>query len=338
MVTGCGGFLGAEICRQLCARGDRVRGLARSDYPQLRDLGVELLRGDIRDADLVDRACEGMDAVVHTAALAGIWGDPAVYEAINVAGTRHVIAGCLKQRVHRLVFASSPSVTFDGRDQTGIDETCPYPSRWLNDYSRTKAKAEQLVLSADDPGTLRTCALRPHLIWGADDPHLIPRLVSRARAGRLFLVGDGRNLIDTVHVRNAAHAHLLAIDRLASPASAAAGRAYFITQNEPIECGEWIGRLLELAGLPRPTRHIPLPVAYRIGGICEWWWAWTGRPGEPPMTRFLAAQLGRAHFFDGSAAARDLGYRPLIRTAEGLVEMGKLWNSRGGPAPLASGP
>jgi nucleoside-diphosphate-sugar epimerase len=335
LVTGCGGFLGAEVCRQLLARGDAVRGLARGEYPALAEAGVEIWRTDIRDSGSVERACGSMDAVVHTAAIAGIWGDPSRYESINLQGTANVLAACRAQSIGRLVFTSSPSVTFDGSDQRGVDETAPYPRRWLNDYSRTKAAAEQLVLRAHTPGTLLTCALRPHLIWGADDPHLIPRVIAKARAGRLFLVGSGENRIDTVHVHNAALAHLLAIDRLAEE-SAAGGRAYFITQGEPVACGQWIGQLLALAGLPAPRRHIPLPIAYAAGAACEWWWKLRGRRDEPPITRFLAAQLGRDHYFDGSAAARWLGYRPVVSTAQGLAEMAELWRVRGGPAPLAS--
>jgi 2-alkyl-3-oxoalkanoate reductase len=332
LVTGCGGFLGAEICRQLVARGDRVRGLARSDYPALRAASVELVRGDIQDRNAVMQACRGVDVVVHTAALAGVWGPYATYHGINVVGTEQVIDACKQQQVGALVFTSSPSVTFDGRDQRGIDESAAYPKRWLCAYPQTKAIAEQKVLQADHRGGLRTCALRPHLIWGEDDPHLLPRLVTRARQGRLRQVGPGSNRIDTIHVVNAAYAHLLAIDRLTESSGSlvdrAAGRAYFITQGEAVACWDWINNLLKLAKAPLVTKRISLRAAYALGAMLEAVYKGLRRHEEPPMTRFVAAQLGRDHYFNISAAQDRLGYRPLVPTVAGLQQLEAAWGNR----------
>lgn len=338
LVTGYGGFLGSEITRQLVGRGDAVIGFGRGDYPRLAQFGVEVVRGDIRDADALARAAEGADAVIHTAALAGVWGPWQDYHAINTRGTQNVVAACQRTGVPVLVYCSSPSVTFDGRDQSGIDESAPYPNVWLSPYPQTKALGEQAVLAAHDPPKLATAALRPHLIWGADDPHLFPRLLQRARSGRLRIVGDGSNRIDTVHVVNAAAAHLAAVDRLtdevaaatpvgAGPARAesAGGRAYFITQDDPVLCWQWIGQVLTIAGAPLPHKRISFRAAWRLGHALELAYRVTGRRAEPPMTRFVAAQLARDHYFDISAAKTWLRYRPQISTEAGLDELRKAW-------------
>ncbi len=320
LVTGAGGFLGRCLVEHLVRRGDRVRGLCRGDYPELAALGAEIVRADLRDRPAVAAACRGMDVVFHAAGVAGIgvrWHD---YYAVNTLGTSHVIEGCRAAGVGRLVFTSSPSVTFDGSDQCGVDESAPYPKRWLCHYQHTKALAEQDVLAANEPGRLLTCALRPHLIWGERDRHLIPRLLDRARRGRLRRVGDGTNLIDTIYVDNAAAAHLQAADALL-PGAPLAGRAYFLSQGEPVNCWQWIGQILALAGLPPVRRSISLAAAWRIGRVLEWLYGSLRLAGEPPMTRFLAAQLARSHYFDISRARRDFGYRPQVSTAEGLVRL-----------------
>lgn len=325
LVTGCGGFLGAEVVAQLIARGDDVVGLGRRDYPQLAQRGVQLVRGDVRDRAQVLQACEGVDAVIHTAAVAGVWGPYQHYFDINTLGTRHVIEACRQRGIRTLVYCSSPSVTFGGADQSGVDESEPYPSDYLCHYPRTKAAAEQEVLAANQPGNLLTCALRPHLIWAADDPHLFPRLIQRARAGRLVRVGSGENLIDTIHVRNAAHAHLLALDRLSSGDTQAAGRAYFLSQGEPVGCWAWLSEILTAAGVEVPTRSISYRTARTIGHALELLYAATRRTSEPPMTRFVAAQLAKDHYFDISAAQQHLGYEPILSTAEGLAHLKAAW-------------
>ena len=209
LVTGAGGFLGQYIVEQLLARGDRVRALARGQYPELERLSVQLVRADLRDARAASSACEGVDVVFHAAGVAGIWGPWDHYYGINYLGTENIIAGCQTHNVSRLVYTSSPSVTFDGKPQEGVDETAPYPKHWLCHYPHTKALGEQAVLAANG-NALLTCALRPHLIWGPRDRHLIPRLIAQAQTGQLRRVGDGTNRIDMVYVENAAQAHLQA--------------------------------------------------------------------------------------------------------------------------------
>jgi 2-alkyl-3-oxoalkanoate reductase len=321
LVTGCGGFLGREIARQLVERGDQVVGFGRGNYPTLGALGVTTIQGDVRNAESVAKACRDVDAVIHTAAVAGVWGSWQHYHSINTLGTENVIAGCLAQNVPVLVHCSSPSVTFDGGHQSGIDESASYAAKHLCHYSHTKALAEIAVLRAHQPGTLQTAALRPHLIWGVDDPHLLPRLIERARTGRLAIVGDGQNRIDTVHVSNAAAAHLCALDQLQIANSPAGGRAYFVTQDEPVKCWDWIADLLKLAQVAPPTRRISFQSAWRIGAALELAYRVGRIKREPPMTRFVAAQLARDHFFNITAAREMLGYHPQISTDEGLREL-----------------
>ena len=327
LVTGAGGFLGRYIAERLLARGDRVRGFARGEYPELQRSGVECVRGDIRDAGQVAAACKGVDVVFHTAAVASIWGPRKWFHEINTVGARNVLAACRIHGIRKLVYTSSPSVTFDGGDQEGIDESAGYPDRWLAFYPQTKAVAEQEVLAAAD-ADLGTCSLRPHLIWGPRDSHLIPRLIDRARRGRLFRVGDGKNLVDMIYVENAAAAHLQAADALA-PDSQVSGRAYFLSQGEPVNCWDWIDEILALAELPPVRRSISARAAYGIGAAMEAAYWLSRRRSEPRMTRFLARQLATSHYFSIARAREDFGYAPEISTEEGMRRLGQ-WLREGG--------
>jgi nucleoside-diphosphate-sugar epimerase len=325
LVTGGGGFLGGAIVRQLRERGDAVRSFSRGSYPALDAIGVEQVRGDLADAAAVTAAAAGCDVVFHVAARAGVWGPWDEYYQANFVGTENVLAACKANGVRRLVFTSSPSVTFAGIDQNGVNESEPYPTRFLAHYPHTKALAEQAVLAANGPD-LATAALRPHLIWGPGDPHLIPRLVERARAGRLKRVGRESKLVDTVYVDNAAAGHLQAADALAL-GSAVAGKAYFLSQGEPEPLWDFVNRVLAAAGLPPVTRSVPARVAYAAGTILEAVYRVFRLRGEPPMTRFVARQLSTAHWFDLTAARRDFGYAPAVSTADGLRRLAASWRS-----------
>lgn len=316
LVTGGGGFLGQAIVRALRKRGDPVRSFSRNSYENLKALDVEQNNGDLADTAAVDAAVQGCDVVFHVAAKPGIWGDYEKYHQTNVAGTQNVIDACLAHGVRRLVYTSSPSVVFDGRDMEGVDESIPYPADFGAHYPRTKAIAEQLVRAANG-AQLATVSLRPHLIWGPGDNHLLPRLVARARAGQLARIGSRANLIDTVYVDNAAEAHLLAAERLA-PGSPVAGKVYFISQGEPVPLWEMVNRLLDAAGAPRVTRAIPVPLALLLAWGFETAHRLTRNRREPRLTRFVVHELSTAHWFDISAARRDLGYAPAISISEGL--------------------
>ena len=321
LVTGGGGFLGRFLVEQLVARGDTVRAFSRQRYPELDALRVESHTGDLQDAVAVARACEQIDVVFHAAAIPGIWGPWTLFHGVNTLGTRNVIEGCRRHGVKRLVFTSSPSVVFDGHDHVGGDESLPYAQRFLCHYPHSKALAEQAVLAANERHGLRTCALRPHLIWGPRDTQLIPRLIARARSGQLRRVGDGTNLVSMVHVENAAHAHLLAADALRRPDSPVAGQAYFINEPDPVNLWDWINKLLAEAGLPPVAKHISTRAATVVGGVLEAIYGTFGLRAEPRMTRFLAAQLSRSHWYRIDKARRDFGFAPLVSVAEGLRQL-----------------
>jgi len=316
LVTGGGGFLGGVIVRMLRERGDQVRSFSRADYPALTALGVEQARGDLGDQAAVSAAAQGCDIVFHVAARAGIWGDYDAFHRANVTGTANVLEACRANSIGRLVHTSSPSVVFDGSDVEGGDESLPYPPRYEAHYPRTKALAEQMVLAANSP-QLATVALRPHLIWGPGDNHLVPRILAKGRAGRLRRIGELPNLVDTVYVDNAARAHLLAADRLA-PGIPPAGRAYFISNGQPLPLWEMVNRILAAADIPPVNRSMSPTLAYAAGCICEGLWGLLRLAGEPPMTRFVARELSSAHWFDITAARRDLGYRPEVSIDEGM--------------------
>ncbi len=319
LVTGGGGFLGSAIVRRLRARGDDVRSFSRGAYEALDELGVETVRGDLADEGAVIDAAAGCDLVFHVAAKAGVWGPEADYHRTNVVGTESVLRACETHGIERLVYTSTPSVTFDGTDQEGVDESAPYATKALCAYARTKVIAEQRVLARNGE-RLATVALRPHLIWGPGDPHLVPRVLERGRAGKLRLLGKRPHLVDSVYIDNAADAHLLAADRL-EPGAQVAGKAYFITQGEPMPMSTLLNRILAADGLPPVTRHIPAGVAYALGAVLEAGHTLFRVEREPLMTRFVARQLSTAHHFDITAARRDLGYDPAVSFDEGMARL-----------------
>ncbi|PID55623.1 3-beta hydroxysteroid dehydrogenase [candidate division KSB3 bacterium] len=316
LVTGGGGFLGRYIVEQLLERGDSVRTFARGEYPALARLGVEVVRGNIQDGEAVRKACSAMDCVFHAAAHPGIWGPWESFYQPNVVGTENMIAACRIEKVPKFVFTSSPSVVFNNQDQRGCDESLPYPEKYENYYSHSKALAEQMVLDANGDGVL-TVALRPHLIWGPRDPHLLPRLIERAGSGQLMQVGDGTNRVDITYVEDAARAHLLAADAL-EPGTPAAGSVYFISQDAPVNLWQWIHALLDQLDIPPIRRRISLSTARTIGAIMEFGYRLLRMSAEPRMTRFLATELAKDHYYDISRAKQELGYQPQFTMAAAL--------------------
>lgn len=320
LVTGGGGFLGKAIVRQLLAKGHRVASFSRGRYPDLEALGVRQHSGDIADAEAVKNAVNGADVVFHVAAKAGVWGAFDDYFRANVAGTRNVIAACRSFQVASLIYTSSPSVVFDGTDMEGVDESAPYPEHYHTAYPQTKAMAEQAILEASGTG-LQTITLRPHLIWGPGDYHFAPRIIARAK--RLRQVGDGRNRVDTIYIDNAAHAHLLAMEALERN-PAISGKIYFISDDAPIRLWAMVNRILGAGGKPPVKRRLSPSAAFRIGSALEWVYRTFKLKGEPQMTRFLARELATCHWFDISAAKRDLGYAPIVTIDEGMRRL-KSW-------------
>lgn len=315
LVTGGGGFLGRSLVMKLLEKGVRVRTFSRRRYPDLDIEGVEQHQGDIGNRDAVAAVCRDMETVYHVAAKTGVWGHYADFHNVNVVGTLNVIQACKAERSTCLVYTSSPSVVFDGRDMEGVDESVPYPDHYRSPYPQTKALAEQAVVKASTEG-LPAIILRPHLIWGPRDNHLVPRIL--ARAERLRRIGNGRNLVDTVYIDNAADAHILAADALNSRPELS-GRIYFISQGEPLPLWDMVDAILAAGGKPPVRKSVSLRNAMLIGTLLETLYRMLRVKGEPPLTRFVAEELSTAHWFNINAARRDLGYRPRVSTANGLV-------------------
>ena len=325
LVTGGGGFLGGAIATKLRARGDEVRSFSRGKHAELESLGVEHIQGDLADTKAVSEAVRGCDVVFHVGAKAGVWGPYADYFATNVTGTENVITACRGAGVGKLIYTSTPSVVFGARDLEGVDESVPYASSYETAYPETKAMAERKVLQSNGP-ELATVALRPHLIWGPGDNHLVPRIVARGRAGKLRRIGRRPCLVDSVYIDNAAAAHILAADKLTFGA-ACAGKPYFISNDEPMPVFELINKILAAAGVPPVTRSIPVPLAVMAGWMMETVYGVLSITEEPPMTRFVARQLATSHWFDISAARRDLGYVPSVTIDEGLDRLKRSFRS-----------
>lgn len=321
LVTGGGGFLGGAIVRLLRQRAWEVRSFTRTSYPWLDEFGVEQSLGDLSDPTAIERALAGVDVVFHVAAKAGVWGRYADFFDTNVTGTANVIAACQKHGIRKLVYTSTPSVVHGGGDLEGVDESVPYPKHFDAHYPETKAAAEKAVLAANGPD-LATVALRPHLIWGPGDPHLIPRILARARVNKLRRIGSRPVKVDVTYIDNAAEAHLLAAERLA-PGAPPAGHAYFISNGEPVDLWRFIDRVLAEVKLPPVTRRVSAWKARLAGRALESIYRLLRLPGEPPMTRFVVNQMATSHWYDISAAKRDLGYEPHVSVEEGLLRLGE---------------
>ncbi len=322
LVTGANGFLGSCLVRMLVERDYHVTAMTRRKDDAPSGNRIDAVHGDIRSLEQVVEATRGQDVVFHVAAISGIWGDWKLFHGTNTIGTRNVVEACLENDVSRLVYTSSPSVTFNGEHQLNLTESAPYPKKWLCHYPHSKALAEQHVLDSNDSANLMTCAIRPHLIWGPHDTHLVPRLIERAKKKQLRRVGDGSNQVDHIYVDNAALAHIQAAEAM-NPGSPVCGNAYFISQDEPVNCWNWINEILAMANLPRVKQSISYGWAYRLGYVLETYHEMFNIKDEPRMTRFLAAQLAKSHYFDISNAKRDFGYYPKVSTAEGMKRLEK---------------
>lgn len=319
LVTGGGGFVGSAICRLLLSRGHRVIAYQRSACEKLEELGAEIIRGDITDIRLLRTSFKDVDAVIHTAAKAGLGLRYDDFYRPNVIGTENVIKACLKNAVSKLIFTSSPSVTHSDGDIEGGDESLPYAKHYNSPYPVTKALAEQMVMAANCD-ELHTVSLRPHLIWGPGDNHLLPKLMERASGGRLKLPGPDK-LIDTVYIDNAATAHLLALDKLVLNSGSIGGKTYFISNDEPISQGKIIAGLLKAAGMDVEIQAISPGIAKTAGSVLETAWKALRLRSEPPLTRWSAEHLSTAHWYDITAAKRDLGYRAEVSIKEGLKRL-----------------
>lgn len=323
-VTGGGGFLGRAVIRQCLSRGWQVRAVGRSAQPDLAETpGIEFISADIsEDSRKLEKIFDGADLVFHVAAKAGVWGSRQSFFKANLTGTQNVLDACRAANVRNLVYTSTPSVTFNECEIDGGDESLPYCRSKLSHYAASKAEAEQCVRAANSE-TLRTISIRPHLIWGPGDPHLIPRVVEQAAQGKLRIVGNGKNKVDLTHVENAAHAHLLAAESLFRGETQACGKAYFVSDGAPVVLWDWINHFLEAIGLPRLREEasVPFKTAYFAGTLLETFWKIFAVAGEPPMTRFVASELSKNHWFKIDAIRRDLGYAPLVNPDEAFIQL-----------------
>ncbi len=315
LVTGGGGFVGSAIVRSLLKLDCQVFVAGRNRYRRIEEIGATCLLGNISDRDFTMQICDGIDTVFHTAAKAGIWGKWQEYNDTNIIGTRNIVDSCKTRGVQNLVYTSTPSVVFANKDIVSGDESLPYAETYLCHYSKSKVIAEKYVLKNNGPG-LRACAIRPHLIWGPGDPHLVPRLLEKGRKRELKIVGSGNNLVDISYIDNVAHAHLLAAKNL-EESGETAGNAYFIGQESPVKLWRWINDLYRDLGIPPITKKVPFRAAYIAGFLLELIHRLQGNPNEPKMTRFLAQQLARSHSFSHDRARRDFGYRPIVTLEEG---------------------
>ncbi len=326
LVTGGGGFLGGAVVRELRARGHDVRSFSRRKYPDLERQGVEQHVGDLADREAVTAAVSGCSRVFHVAAKAGAWGPWEGYFRTNIEGTRNVIDACLAAGVPALIHTSTPSVVFDGRDIEGrAEHELELPRHYEAHYPRSKAVAERAVLEANC-ATLQTVALRPHLIWGPGDTQLLPRMIERARAGRLRRIGGPEKKIAPTFIDDAARAHVLASEALVAAADhhqPPCGRAYFVTSGECIAPFEMVDSMLRAANAGTSKPAVPQPVARTAAAACELLWLATGRSDEPPLTRWVVDELTTSHWFDLGAAERDFGYRPEVSIEEGLARLAR---------------
>lgn len=317
LVTGAGGFLGSYIVRDLLHAGTyEVYSFSRKKYKNLEEMGVIQRQGDLSNYADVEAALSGMDAVIHTASQVGMWGRYSDFYQTNVVGTENIIRACQKHMIKKCVYTSTPSVAFGQESLCGVDESVGYPKKYLSLYAATKALAEQKILAANSE-QFSTVALRPHLIFGPGDQNLVPRVVSAAKAGKLKIVGNGENLVDVTYVENASIVHVMALEKL-NPGSNIAGKAYFLGQG-PIKLWDFTNELLKRSGISPITKKIPFAWAYLIGFLIETILGLVGKFDiTPPMTRFIALQLGKSHYYSHKNLEQDLGFKPKFSIEQGL--------------------
>jgi len=319
LITGGGGFIGMALIKRLIAEGHKVTSFSRREYPLHWALGISSVQADIRDKEALQKACKGMDVVFHLAAKVGIWGNYEEYHSINVTGTANLIEACREMGVGRLVFTSSSAVVFDGADMEGINESVPYPENHGSPYASTKAKAEQLILDANSE-ELKTIALRPHLVWGPYDAHLIPGILKRAGSGKMRRIGDQEHFIDTTYIDNMIDALILSAEALETNPKAA-GKALFITNGEPARIYDFINSIIQIAGHPPVQRKIPEKLALFAAGVSEMFHRLFKIKSEPFMTRYAIQEMITNHWFDISLAREILGFEPAVSYAEGFKRL-----------------
>lgn len=316
-LTGGGGFLGSYIVKLLIEDGHEVTNIGRGDYPNLREIGVETIRGDITDKELLFKSMVGHDACFHVASKVAMWGNTHDFYQQNVIGTENIIESCKVNGIKYLIYTSTPSVVFGRESITGGNEQLPYPKKTFSRYAFSKSIAEKRIIQAATK-ELITTSLRPHLIFGEGDKNLIPRLIESAKRGKLKIIGNGENQVDVIYVENAADAHIQALNQMISVPEEVNGQCFFIGQG-PIKLWPFINKILEKYQVKPVKKKVSFRVAFIVGAIVE---ALLGLMRiyevHPPMTRFVALQLSKDHYFDHKKAHQVLKWKPKISIEEGL--------------------
>jgi nucleoside-diphosphate-sugar epimerase len=319
LVTGAGSLLLGGIAQQLASRGDEVVCFQRRENETTHS-NITTFAGDIRDRGAASEAASGCDAIIHGAARVGVMGSWEDFYSTNVDGTTNVLRAAEEHHIARLVYVSTPSVAHVGRSIEGDVATPATTGRKRTFYAESKAIAEILALQANS-AELGVVALRPHLVWGPGDTQLVGRIVDRARQGRLVMVGSGNALVDSTYIDNAISAHIAALDAIA-PGARCSGKAYVISNGEPRTVNELMSRICLAAGVEFSPKHVPAVIARSIGSVVERIWPLI-RKDEPPITRFVAEQLGTAHWFDQRPAQEDLNWKPQVSLDEGFARLAK---------------
>ncbi len=316
-------MLGASVANRLLSAGHEVRVFQRSPS----GLAADEVLGDIADPSAVWRAVTGCEAVIHLAARVSIVGDWSEFERVNVTGTQVLLEAARDAGITRFVHISTPSAGHFGHSIVGGTADPADPERARGPYARSKAHAEKLALTHASP-SFSVVAIRPHLVWGPGDTQLIGRIVQRARAGRLAVIGHGMALIDTTYVDNASAAIAAALDR----APSISGQTFVVSNGQPRTVAELIERIVTAAGLPMPSIRLPTPVARAGGRVVDRAWSLSGSDNEPPVTGFLVEQLTTAHWFDQRQTQAALAWKPHVSLDEGFRRLAAWFESGGSEA------
>ena len=324
LVTGTGSLLLGGIASELLRRGDEVVCLQRRPAAFIGHQNAREVLADVCDEEAVALAAEGCDAIIHGAARVGVVGSQKEFFDTNVRGTENIIHAAAQHNISRLVFVSTPSVAHTGSSLIGASAGDAEIGRSRSYYAESKAIAERTVLNARNE-QLAVVAIRPHLVWGPGDTQLVGRIVERAASGRLAVIGTGNALVDSTYIDNAISAHIAALDAL-HVGSACDGNAYVVSNGEPRTVNELMRSMCESAGVLFEPRHLSLALGIRLGSVIERFWPLM-RSSEPPITRFVAEQLGTAHWFDQRSVQQDLQWAPTVTIDEGFERLTQWFTS-----------
>ena len=311
LVTGATGFLGNRIVRMLLEEGKRVRVFVRQDYSDDR---VEVVRGDLMDLDSIRRAVKGSDVVFHTASFIS-WNpnDTDKLNRINIKANQDIIDACLEFNVSKRIYTSSIDAIYEGKPIKDGDESLPYPNKFIDHYSYTKAIAEKYIIAANNQNGLLTCSLRTAGIYGPGDRTRLPSIIDVLRKGKYMQIGNGQAKFSHVYVDNCAYAHVLA-EKALTPGSAVCGQCYFITDHASGYFFDFFKPILTSLGYTIPNRRLPYSLAMMIAYLSEFIaeFPWNRKSAQPMLTRYTVASTALDFSFVHDKATRDFGYKPLV--------------------------